>query len=165
MKQKIYSVKIENNTDTFLNKVDVFGGYRYLPNSKFNDDGSMSIDGVRIYSDEQSYNSLLFKTISNPLRISSFEFISDNPKQLSSLITMHRGDSNGNIFTRNNLPRPTEDEKKSVINEHFLIDGFTKIQIMKFYPNTSLTIQLVENKKSRHFFSDLFKQIKRQLFG
>jgi hypothetical protein len=161
----MYSVKIENNTENFITQVDVFGGYKYIL-KEFKNDGSYIIqDGVRIYCDDMPYHDLLFNSIANPLRIESFEFISDNSKQLSSLITLHRSDANGNIFTRNNIPRPTQEESKSVINEHFLIDGYTKISILKIHPNTTLTIQLIERKKSRQFFSEFFKQIKRQIFG
>ena len=147
---KIYSVKIENNTDNFLSEVDVFGGYKYIL-KKFNEDGSFEFqEGVRIYCDDMTYNNLLFQTISNPLRIESFEFISDNERQLSSIVTLHRADTNGNILTRNNIPRLTEEKTKSVIKEHFLIDGYTKI-IVKLYPKTTLTIQLVEKQKSKLF--------------
>ena len=160
---KTIAVKIENNTNLCLNQFDVFGAYKNLLKEFNEQDGSLELqEGVRIYADEP-YKDILEKSCKTPFKIQSFEFISDNPKQISSLITLHRGDANGNIFTRNNLPRPTQDEKKSVINEHFLIDGFTKISILKIYPNTTLTIQLIPRKKSKSFFSQLFKEFKNYL--
>jgi len=166
MKQKIYSVKIENNTNDVVNQVDVFCAYKYLLKEFREQDGSCIVqDGVRIYCDDLSYKDLLFKTIATPLKIESFEFISNNENQLSSLITIHRGDANGNVFTRNNIPRPTQEKTKSVINEHCLMDGYTKISILKIHPNTTLTIQLIESKKSKRFIYELMSQIKKQLFG
>jgi len=161
---KIYSVKIENNTDNLINGVDVFGGYKHIL-KKFNEDGSFEFNGIRIYCDDMTYNNLLFQTISNPLKIESFEFISDNENQLSSLITIQRIDSHGNILTRNNIPRLTEEKTKSVIKENFLLDGYTKISILRLYPKTTLTIQLIEKKKSKLFIIQLIKEIKKQLFG
>jgi len=162
---KIYSVKIENNTDDLINGVDVFGGYKYIL-KKFNEDGSLEIkDGIRIYCDDMTYNNLLFQTISSPLKIESFEFISDNENQLSSLITLQRIDSHGNILTRNNIPRLTEEKTKSVIKENFLLDGYTKLSILRLYPKTTLTIQLIEKKKSKLFIIQLIKEIKKQIFG
>lgn len=166
MKKKIYSVKIENNTNDVVNQVDVFCAYKYLLKDFKAKDGSCIIkNGVRIYCDDFSYKDLLSQTISTPLRIESIEFISDNESQLSSLVTIHRVDSNGNVFTRNNIPKPTQEKTKSIINEHCLIDGFTKLSILKIHPNTTLNIQLIESKKSKRFTSELMSQIKKQLFG
>jgi hypothetical protein len=166
---KTYTIKIENNTNSLVSELDIFGAYKNLSkeNIKASEDGSWVNKGVNIYlSDDDikyfgvNYKGLLFKTIGSPLRIKSFEFMSSNIKQLHSLVTIHRCDSHGNVIVRSNIPRPTEDEYKSVVNEHFLIDGYTKISLNKVYPNTKILITLHPTKDKNSFFKKLFREIK-----
>jgi hypothetical protein len=157
---KTYTITIENNTNSLVNELDIFGAYKNFPKDNFKEDGSLLNKGVNIVSDDIKYKELLFKTISNPLRVKSFEFMSINSKQLHTLVTIHRCDVHGNVICRTNIPRPTEDEYKSVVNEHFLIDGYTKISLNKVYPNTKILITLHPTKDKNSFFKKLFREIK-----
>jgi hypothetical protein len=157
---KTYTIKIENNTNTLVSELDIFGAYKNFPKDNSFKEDTFINKGVKILSDDIKYKDLLFKTISSPLRVKSFELMSDNTKQLHTLFTIYRCDVHGNVICRSNIPRPTENEYKSVVNEHFLIDGYTKISLNKIYPHTKVTITLHPTKDKNSFFKKLFREIK-----
>jgi hypothetical protein len=146
-----YIIKVRNATKYPIQNLELFGAYKYLPSSLFDQSlDEVIINGAIVsLSGNKTYWHLLHDTMTDPFTMGYIHFSCHNPHQLCSKVKINTKDANGNELEHNLL------NEKAINGKYYIgdyckerIDCLTKIIIEQLFPETIVFIYVYPIKDS-----------------